>query len=121
MTVREYLEQRGYTGNVTFIKARARKDAHTPWYHAEYQTTPIYQVWEWEKAAIMDYLVLNDKQCPIDWLSGAPWKIQFDKGGLLSMLVVSKEDLETLYHPTQAASLIEFIDKELQKTLRNEK
>ena len=40
MTVREYLKNCNKYADVTFIKARARKDVHTPGYHAEYQTTP---------------------------------------------------------------------------------
>lgn len=114
MTVREYLKDYSENTSVTFIKARARKDAHTPFYHAEYQTTPICCIREWEDSRIMDYYILNNKQCPIDWLSGAPWKISFDGGWLLSLLVISKEDLETLYRGDQAASLIEYIDKKIK-------
>jgi hypothetical protein len=115
MTVREYLKAFSESTSVTFIKARARKDANTPFYHAEYQTTPIRPIWEWEKSAIMDYYILNNKQCPIDWLSGAPWKIAFDKGNLLSLLVISKEDIETLYSPKQAQEMIAYIEKKIKE------
>ena len=114
MTVREYLKDCNKNANVTFIKARARKDAYTPRYHAEYQTTPIRTLVEWEKSNLMDYYILNDKQCPIDWLSGALWKVAFDNGRLISLLVISKEDLETLYSKEQAASMIEYIDKKIK-------
>ena len=40
MKVKDYLSRLNATQGVTFIKARARKDAATPYYHAEYQTTP---------------------------------------------------------------------------------
>ena len=100
--------------DVTFIKARARKDARTPGYHVEYQTTPIRTLEEWEKSNLMDYYILNDKQCPIDWLSGTHWKVDFDNGRLISLLVISKEDLETIYSKEQAASIIEYIDKEIK-------
>ena len=114
MTVREYLKDCNKYTDVTFIKARALKDAHTPGYHAEYQTTPIRTLVGWEKSNLMDYYILNDKQCPIDWLSGTRWKVDFDNGRLISLLVISKEDLETIYSKEQAASIIEYIDKEIK-------
>ena len=109
MTAREYLERFNQYQDVTFIKARARKDANTPGYHAEYQTTPIRTIADWKK---------SDKQCPIDWLSGAPWKGQFDRGHLISMLVISKEDLELLYSPEQAVEMIQYIDKKIAEAER---
>ena len=42
--------------------------------------------------------------------SGANWKNSFDKGNLISMLVISKEDIEKLYSPKQAAGTIEYIE-----------
>ena len=114
MTVREYLANFNEYMNVTFIKARARKDANTPYYHAEYQTTPINSIKQWGNSSIMDYYVLNDKQCPIDWLSGTPWRTQFNNGTLLSLLVISKEDIEMLYSKNQAASMIEYIEKQIR-------
>ena len=114
MTVREYLKDCNKHADVTFIKARARQDAHTPWYHAEYQTTPIRTLAEWKKSNLMDYYILNDKQCPIDWLSGARWKVAFDNGRLISLLVISKEDLEMLYSKEQASRIIEYIDKKIK-------
>lgn len=114
MTVREYLKDCNKYTDVTFIKARARKDAHTPGYHAEYQTTLIRTLVEWEKSNLMDYYILNDKQCPIDWLSGTHRKVDFDNGRLISLLVISKEDLETLYPKELAASIIEYIDKKIK-------
>ena len=111
MLVREFLKD--IKGQVTFIKARARKDAHTPFYHAEYQTTPIRFVGEW-KNEILDYIILNDAQPPIDWLSGAPWKISFDRGCLTSLLVISPEDLELLYSSKeQRDHMIKFIDEKI--------
>ena len=49
MTVREYLKDCNEYADVTFIKAIARKDVHAPGYHAEYQTTSIRTLVEWEK------------------------------------------------------------------------
>ena len=114
MTVREYLKDCNKYADVTFIKARARKDARTPGCHAEYQTTPIRTLAEWEESNLMDYYILNDKQCPIDWLSGATWKVAFDNGRLISLLVISKEDLEMLYSKEQASRIIEYIDKKIK-------
>lgn len=118
MTVREYLGN--CNKKITFIKARARKDAHTPGYHAEYQTTPIRTFAEWKNSNLMDYYILNHRQCPIDWLSGASWKVAFDNGWLISLLVISKEDLETLYSKEGAASMIEYIDKKINCQINGE-
>lgn len=115
MTVREYLKDCNKYADVTFIKARARKDAHTPEYHAEYQTTPIRTLVEWEKSNLMDYYILNDKQCPIDWLSGSNWKIDFDNGNLISLLVISKDDLKMIYSEEQIVRIIEYIDSKIRR------
>lgn len=113
MLVKEFLKD--ITGEVTFIKARARKDANTPFYHAEYQTTPIRRVEDWTDK-ILDYIILNNAQTPIDWLSGAPWKMAFDRGDLMSLLVISPEDFELLYpSKEQRDSMIKYIDKEITK------
>ena len=119
MKVKEYfqLTKTPSFTNVTFIKARTRKDAHTPSFHAEYQTTPIYTLDELKDNKIMDYIVLNDKQNPIVWLSGAPWNTKFKQGHLLSMLVISKEDLTVLYSENQAQSLERYIDDKLIESL----
>ena len=102
--------------DVTFSKARARKDEHTPGYHAEYQTTPIKSIAEWEKSNLMDYYILNDKQCPIDWLSGAPWKVAFDNGRLISLLVISKDDLKMIYSSDeQIIRIIKYIDSKIRR------
>lgn len=116
MLVRDYLKQFNITGDVTFIKARARKDAQTPFYHPEYQTTPINHVSQWQESRIMNYIVLNDKQSPIDWLSGVSWSNDFKKGRLTSLLVISQEDLELLYPgKEQRERMIKYIDGILTK------
>lgn len=115
MLVKEFLSNKPDYKNVTFIKARARKDANTPFYHPEYQETPIRMVYEW-KGDILDYIILNDAQAPIDWLSGSRWKNAFDRGELISLLVISAEDLELLYPDKgQRDGLIEFIDSQITK------
>lgn len=114
MLVREYLENFSPNTNVTFIKAIAHKEENARRYDEVYQTTPIRTIWEWETSALMDYYILNHKQCPIDWLSGAKWGNRFKQGHLKSLLIISKEDIEKLYSPKQAAEMIDFIGKEIQ-------
>ena len=117
MTVKEYLEKyRKDNVSVTFIVAKAEKDEMSPFYHPVYMTTPIFNVWEWMKNdKMMDYIVLNDNQAPIDWLSGANWNNRYNHGDLTCMLVISKEELHTLYSKEQAASIEKFIEKEIVK------
>lgn len=119
MRVKEYLElaQVSKFTSVTFIKARARKNAHAPGYHSEYQTTPIFTVEQWADSKLMDYIVLNDKQPPIEWLSGKGWANWFKSGHLLSLLVISEDDLKQLYPGDQADSLEKYIGDELKKSL----
>lgn len=116
MKVGEYLERYNEYMDVTFIKVVARKDDNTPFYHEEYKTTPIRTIREWKhNTELMDSFILNDKQCPIDWLSGALWSNHFYKGRLLSLLVVDKKNIEMLFSPEQAARTIKFIDQFLTK------
>lgn len=98
MTVKEYLSRLTKDIYVTFIKARARKDASTPFYHAEYQETPFSYASDWLKTSdIGTYIILNDKQMPITWLSGANWEVQIKKGYAKCLLVISPKDFEMLY------------------------
>jgi hypothetical protein len=101
MKVKEYLEKMSKDiVHVTFIKARARKDAHTPFYHAEYQTTPLFSVFELkelnESSHINDYIILNDQQACITWLSGADWNNEIKNGRAKCLLVVSPQDAKLL-------------------------
>lgn len=119
MRVREYLEKVEST-QFTFIKVRARKDANTPYYHQEYQTTPIFSRWEWEleNSNLLDCIIVNHKQCPIDWLCGASWRNQFKKGWLESLLIISDDDFKLLYpSEEQRASMVKYIDNEINKGL----
>ena len=109
MLVKVYFERLRATDNVTFIKARARKDANSPYYHAEYQTTPTNIVASWKESSIMNYIILNDNQSQIEWLSG----------GYLNdtrcMLIISEEDFALLYpSEEQRQSMIEYIDSKLK-------
>lgn len=117
MLVREYLETVSSNENVTFIKTVAQKDEHSPFYSEVYQTTPIRQAYEWQNSPIADFYILNHKQCPIDWISGAEWKNQYEKGHLKSLLVISEADLHLLYSPKQAAGMIEYIEGVIKNDL----
>ena len=113
MIVKEYLEKIGKYDSVTFIKARARKDANTPFFHAEYQETPINPACKWE-GDILQAIILNDNQPPIEWLSGAAWSNVFEAGNLKSLLVVSPEDLILLIpNEEQRKGIIEYIEGKL--------
>lgn len=118
MKVKEYFKKMRPSDDVTFIKARAREDAHTPFYHAEYQTTPIRRVAEWEQGnngKLLDSIILNDNQMPIDWLSGAMWGRQVKFGRLKCLLVISEEDFELLYRSKeQRDSMERFIEEKIQ-------
>ena len=115
MLVKEFLSNKPDYKNVTFIKARARKDANTPFYHPEYQETPIRIACEW-KGNILDYIILNNAPTPIDWLSGSRWKNAFDRGELISLLVISAEDFELLVpDKEQRDSIIKVIDSQITK------
>jgi hypothetical protein len=118
MLVKEYLNTLDAYQNVTFIKAVAQKDESSPFYTEVYHTTPIRQAYEWQKTPVADFYILNHKQCPLDWLSGAKWGNQFKKGYLKSLLIISKEDIEKLYSPKQAAEIIDFIGKEIKNEIR---
>lgn len=83
---------------VTFLKARAREDAHSPFYHPEYQTTPLRCNWEWLQGSspVLDSIILNDNQPSISWLSGADWNVDIKIGRAKCLLVISEDDMEKL-------------------------
>lgn len=116
MTVKEYINKMdGGVCHLTFIKARARKDAHTPFYHPEYQTTPLFSTDEVTKKEILsEYIVLNDRMQSITWLCGADWNNWIDKGFARCLLVISLEDFNLLYRGKQKKSMVECIDKKLK-------
>lgn len=121
MKVKEYLQLIGKTENssdsLTFVISRAVKDDNTPYYHEEYRTTPIRSIWEWCESDIMNYIVLNPTQPPIDWLTTG-WNNRYKRGDLMSMLVIPKEDLYLIYPQKQADELIIFIDKKIKESIK---
>lgn len=116
MKVKEYLEHLKVSNDVTFIIAKAEKYENVQSYYPVYKTTPIYKVSEWKnnESGILDYVVLNNKQNPIDWLSGSRWNNQFEAGRLECILAIKQEELYTLYsNKEQADSLEKFIENEI--------
>lgn len=117
MKVKDYFKRMQGQDDVTFIKARARKNAHSPGYHAEYQTTPICTARELtgkSNEPLLNSIVLNDKQMPIDWLSGVSWGMRVAKGYLKCLLVISQKDFELLYPSADQREHMEtFIESKL--------
>ena len=116
MTVKEFIETYK-PRELTFIKAVARKDTYSPAYHSEYQTTSI--LYPSEVSSLLEYIVLNDAQPPIDWLSGSPWIKRFEAGEMDSLLVISPEDFKLLYTgEDQRNNMIDYIDKQIRDRRR---
>ena len=114
MKVREYLKKLQKYSQVTFIKAKSVKDEATRFYHCEYRTTPLACVYEWENATVNDFIILNDKQPSITWLSGADWNIDISQGHARCLLVISPEDFELRYpNKEQRESMEKYIEGKL--------
>lgn len=120
MTVREYLTHLKSYDDVTFIVTKAVRDENTPFYHPEYRDTPIRMRWEWEMydGAILDAIILNDRQPTITWLSGVDWSNAIKENRLKCLLVIAEEDLIKLYNEKQAKELTEYIERNLFKKER---
>lgn len=117
MRLKEYLSKIKPYDDVTIIKARAREDARTPFYHAEYQTTPIYTASDWLKNTnenLLNGVILNDKQPPIDWITGSQWGQTVKAGRLKCLLVASQEDFALLVRSKeQRDSMEKYIDERI--------
>ena len=115
MKVREYLSHLSESQDVTFVIAKAREDERTPFFHPEYRTTPIRLVRDWKNEELLGSIILNDRQMPIDWLSGAPWKTWTESGHMKCLLVISEDDLAQLYPDRQQCEEMErFIDWQIK-------
>lgn len=111
MKVKDYLKNHEWR-EVSFIIAKAVKDEATPYYHAEYKTSSLFH--PFDKMYYDDYVILNDKAMPIDWLSGASWSNAVKGGWAKCLLIIRWEDLITIYSEEQARSMIEYIDKQIK-------
>ena len=111
MTVKEFMRKNPRYGmyQITFIKVKARKDKNTPFYHPEYETTPLFYGTEVHTLNLSNYLILNHEQPCIQWLSGANWR------GAKCMLIISRKDLAKLYPSKgQRAEMLMFIDAQIE-------
>lgn len=131
MTVKEYLQKLGISKHssieLTFMVAIPVKEGS--WTHEVYCGTPIRPIWEWfgtdkydqtnAEASILNSLVLNIKQPQISWMSGVDWNPQINNNHLMSLLVITREDLLKHYCESQADSMISYIDKKIEKTISN--
>lgn len=109
MKVIEYFNRIKKYDSVTFIKARARKDANTKFYHFEYQTTPVHTVEQWtQNGGLNEYIILNDDHPQIQWANNTGIR------SVKCMLVVSEEDFAKIYRSEeQREQIIESIDKKI--------
>lgn len=112
MKVKDYLKTHKWS-EISFIITKAVKDDATPFFHPEYKTSRLFHNFD-NISYYDDYLILNDKAMPIDWLSGAPWGNAVRKGEAKCLLIINREELITLYSEDQANSIIEYIDSKIK-------
>lgn len=106
MTVREYLKRFANEGSITFIKQITVKDEHTPFYHSEYQTSPINSAREWSQyEKVCDCLVINADHPPID-VTGM-WGNWYKKGHLLCAMITTEAELIKLYGEEQGRRMVD--------------
>ena len=115
MKVKEYLNKLGDTYDITFIEAKALKSDTSPGYEVLYKTWPINRVYDLKDSKVNDYIILNDRQCPIDWLSGAEWSKRFKKYWLECLLIISEDDFAKLYPNIEQKEHIEtYIEEKIK-------
>lgn len=112
MKVKDYLQTHEWS-EVSFIIAKAVKDNTTPLFHTEYETSSLFHHFE-NMSYYDDYLILNDKAMPLDWLSGGDWGFAVRRGWAKCLLIISWKDLTTLHGEEDANSIIKFIDRKIK-------
>jgi len=119
MNVKDYLQKLYPYKRVTFIITKAVKDDHSPFYHAEYKTTPLQTSIDWLKhnnEPILESIILNDKQPPITWLSGVDWNVDIKNGFAMCILIVNPSDFALMYKSDEQRKHIEkFIERKLDQ------
>lgn len=120
MTVREYLNKIGFwkeENMITFVKTRARKDVPSPFYHAEYCMTPVFDAFEISHMnRLLNCIILNDEQCPIKWLNCINEDTLTRRNGLLCLLVIEEEDFQLIYSSEEERrNIVEMVDKKIRK------
>lgn len=85
-----------------------------------YHDSPVRSVSEWFEGGVLDkYIVLNTKQPTISWMSGANWNPIIERNHQMSLLVVTREELDKKYSKEQGDHMIEFIDKIIKENIGN--
>lgn len=110
MRLNKYLNGLNENDRVTFIIAKAVKDEHTPFYHTEYETTPVRVAREWKEWELgQNYIIANENHPPVD-ITGT-WVNWYNRGDLKCSVLISEETLRTMYSENQAEDMIKFYDK----------
>lgn len=111
MKIREYLEKIEKHTDVTFIIQRSIKDDHAPFYHNEFQTTPIRTNQEWLEGEgfIDNHIVINQDHPPID-VTGT-WVNWYMAGRLKCAVVTTEEDLIRHYGEKQGRDMIAYYNR----------
>lgn len=112
MKVKDYLQTHEWS-EVSFIIAKAVEDVTTPLFHPEYKTSSLLHHFE-DISYYDNYLILNDKAMPLDWLSGATWGNAVRCGRAKCLLIINRKDLITLFGEDQANSTIKYIDSKIK-------
>lgn len=118
MSVKEYLKAIGVSEgsciNLTFNVATVDGDKHDMMYRG----TPIRTVWEWQNAPVMDYVVLNTKTYQPAWLSGVDWNGEIERNQIMSLLVVSEDELLKYYREDRAMEVVKFINAKIMAEIK---
>lgn len=129
MKVKEYLTKIGISENssknLCFVIGEViNKTPNTK--EIYYKISSMRQIWEWfesldysthSECHILNFNVLNIKQPVISWLSGANWNPSINNGNCISLLVMSDEELGKYYSEQQRKSILEYIDKKIEKII----
>ena len=122
MKVKEYLKALGIMDcsciELTFLVCKVTGSG----IHSEvlYKRTPIHTIWEWkEHNTNQDMIVLNTKVMQPSWIGGADWNPAIKRNILMSLLVISEEDLIKKYGKTQASDQADYIGKAIMKNIED--
>lgn len=109
MKVSEYIKSMNPDTRINFLIAEPKPEPDTSILQIAYLQTEILPIYKYKYSDIMDYIILNPKQCPIVWLSEVQRNDEFYKGELLSLVVISEKNIKQLY-PTSHENIIRYID-----------
>lgn len=115
MKVKEYLKELGIEDcsciELTFLECKMIKhEGLKDWYSEFYRSTPIHTIWQWkEHDTNQDMIVLNTKAFHPAWMSGANWNGQIMRNRLMSLLVISQEDMILKYGEKEGKKIEDYI------------